>query len=87
MEWGMADADWLLLVKTGVARHLSLKPESMKKLIPFVLTVCAVAMVGCTATTTTTTSTTTERQRTPTARVDPTIDNTRTTNPTNLGPR
>lgn len=58
----------------------------MKKLIPVVLGVWMVAMVGCTATTTTTT--TTQQQRTTTtARTDPTIDNTRTTTPVNLGPR
>jgi hypothetical protein len=59
----------------------------MKKLIPLVLGVWVVALVGCTttpATTTTTTSTTTKKT---TAKVDPTIDNTRTTNSMSLGPR
>ena len=57
----------------------------MKKLIPVVLGVWMVAMVGCT--TTTTTTTTQKQKTTTTARTDPTIDNTRTTNVQNLGPR
>jgi hypothetical protein len=83
----MADLGPLLPVKTGVAPAVRIEREPMKKLIPFVLGVWVLAMVGCTATTTTTTSTTTERQKTPSARVDPTIDNTRSTNNMNLGPR
>jgi len=55
----------------------------MKKLIPVVLGVWVIALVGCTATTETTTTTT---QREPSAHMDPTIDNTRTTNSLNLGP-
>ncbi|HZE57750.1 MAG TPA: hypothetical protein VE031_07835 [Chthoniobacterales bacterium] len=57
----------------------------MKKLIPVVLGVWVIALVGCMTTTETTTTTTTQRQ--PNARMDPTIDNTRTTNPINMGPR
>jgi hypothetical protein len=52
----------------------------MKKLIPVVLGVWPVALVGCTTTTTSTT------ERKTTARMDPTIDNTRTTNRLNVGP-
>jgi hypothetical protein len=59
----------------------------MKKLIPLVLGVWVVAMVGCTTTPTTTTTTTTRTERQTNARMDPTIDNTRTTNPANMGPR
>jgi hypothetical protein len=60
----------------------------MKKLIPLVLGVWMVAIVGCTTTTTapTTTTTTTTKKET-NASVDPTLSNSRTTTPTNLGPR
>jgi hypothetical protein len=57
----------------------------MKKLIPLVLGVWVVAIVGCTTTTTTTPATTTTRQTN--ANMNPAMDNTRTTPPTNLGPR
>jgi uncharacterized lipoprotein YajG len=56
----------------------------MKKLIPVVLGVWVIFLVGCTTTTETSTTTT---QRQTTARMDPTLDNTRTTNPINMGPR
>lgn len=65
----------------------------MKKLIPFVLAVYAVAMVGCTTTTTTsttpattTTTTTTQRQQS-SARMNPTIDANRSERGPTLGPR
>ena len=56
----------------------------MKKLIPVVLGVWVIALVGCTTTETATTTTTTTQRQT-SARLDPTIDNTRTTNAINLG--
>jgi hypothetical protein len=59
----------------------------MKKLIPVVLGVWVIALVGCTTTETTTSTTTRERQTTTSAAMDPTIDNTRSTNPITLGPR
>ena len=57
----------------------------MKKLIPFVLGVWVIALVGCTTTTTapsTTTTTTTTRQTN--ASLDPTLNNSRTTQPTSM---
>jgi hypothetical protein len=62
------------------------KTGGMKKLIPLVLGVWMAAVVGCTTTSTTTTSTTT-RQRQPNASIDPTLDNTRSPSPMNMGPR
>ena len=60
----------------------------MKKLIPLVLGVWVVAIVGCTTTTTApTTTTTTTTQKQTNASMNPSMDNSRTTPPTNLGPR
>jgi hypothetical protein len=56
----------------------------MKKLIPVVLGVWAVALVGCTTTAETTTTTT---QRQTTARMDPTVDMNRTERMPMSGPR
>jgi hypothetical protein len=58
----------------------------MKKFIPLVLGVWMVAMVGCTTTAPTTTTTTTTTKQT-NASLDPTLENTRSTNTINLGPR
>jgi hypothetical protein len=57
----------------------------MTKLIPLVLGVWVIALLGCTTTETTTSTTTRERQTS--ASLDPTIDNTRSTNRINFGPR
>ena len=60
----------------------------MKKLIPFVLGVCLVALAGCTTTTTTpSTTTTTTTTRKTNASMDPSLANSRTTQMTNRGPR
>jgi len=58
----------------------------MKRLIPLVFGVWAMALVGCT-TTTETSSTTTTTQRQTNARMDPTIDTNRTERMSDLGPR
>jgi hypothetical protein len=59
----------------------------MKKLIPLVMAVWAIALVGCTTTTETTTTSTTTRERQPSASMDPTVSANRTERMPMNGPR
>jgi len=58
----------------------------MKRAIAVIGWAALLALAGCTTTTETTTTTTRERTRQPNASMDPSIDNTRTTVRSDLGP-